>query len=168
MPALEVTQQLFSSMICDPISLENKLSAHTGWSDFQGKTPPFLNESRSESRATIKQKSAVFQTIKATLKTLQVPLLCGSKIYRKVKHYSSIRAISYHWEHLSIFKLKIIEHFNMLQPGIKRPFVPRKFYWFLLGTNRSSADFQRVLEDNVSKRTGRNYGPEAGKRLRVL
>ncbi|CAD7925016.1 unnamed protein product [Amoebophrya sp. A120] len=32
----------------------------------------------------------------------------------------------------------------------------------------TSMDFQRTIEDNVSKRTGRQYGPEAGKRLRVF
>jgi len=32
----------------------------------------------------------------------------------------------------------------------------------------SSKDFQRTMEDNVTKRTGRNYGPEQGKKLRVF
>eukprot|EP00929_Paragymnodinium_shiwhaense_P077084 TRINITY_DN3967_c0_g3_i3.p1 TRINITY_DN3967_c0_g3~~TRINITY_DN3967_c0_g3_i3.p1 ORF type:complete len:4541 (+),score=1544.66 TRINITY_DN3967_c0_g3_i3:127-13749(+) len=32
----------------------------------------------------------------------------------------------------------------------------------------SSADFQRTLTDNVSKRTGRIYGPEANKKLRIF
>eukprot|EP00392_Amoebophrya_sp_AT5.2_P015196 g15395.t1 len=32
----------------------------------------------------------------------------------------------------------------------------------------TSMDFQRTVEDNVTKRTGRQYGPEAGKRLRIF
>jgi dynein heavy chain len=32
----------------------------------------------------------------------------------------------------------------------------------------SSRDFQRTIEDNVTKRTGRNYGPEQGKKLRIF
>ncbi|CAD7947894.1 unnamed protein product [Amoebophrya sp. A25] len=32
----------------------------------------------------------------------------------------------------------------------------------------TSMDFQRTIEDNVSKRTGRQYGPEQGKRLRIF
>merc|ERR1719463_719622 len=32
----------------------------------------------------------------------------------------------------------------------------------------SSLDFQRTIEDNISKRTGRIFGPEQGKKLRVF
>ena len=32
----------------------------------------------------------------------------------------------------------------------------------------SSLDFQRTMEDNISKRTGRIFGPEQGKKLRIF